>query len=325
MKKYLLVVSAFLVLSCNTDDKAVDVVFEEVFQGAFLRTVAVNNLEFDVNDPNSVFSVVFEEQDPENGELLDFVDVFVWFDDNTAELGDLSTTPVLLERLDREAFTPGPGAESLPRTTLECSFSELQQAAGIPMSNIACKDQFVIVLELQLTDGTRYTQETANALILANNTFFSSPFTYTVTVVEPIDPEFFTGDYSFVNVLNGPLGPSFIPEGPSIEITPGHSPNTRFVKLLYHISRRPARTYEFTIACDEIFLGKNQLSSTIGKCRPDQPDTGDLILLGPDNENWTITPGDDSVFELWFVEGYRAWDGDCGFDSVPSRIRFSKQ
>ncbi len=314
-----------LMLSCNTDDKAVDVVFDEVFQGAFLRTVAVNNLEFDVNNPESVFSVVFEEQDEVNGGLLDFVDVFVAFEDNTINAGDLSTQRVLIERLERDDFSAGPGPEALPRHTLEYSFSQLMQITGLTPGNVSCKDQFVITLELQLTDGFRYTQETANALILANNTFFSSPFSYTITVVEPIDPALFIGTYSFTSILDGPLGPSFIPDGPTVEVTRGHSPNTRFVRLSYRITRRPPRVYEFTIACDEIFFGKNQLSSTIGKCRPDQPDTGDLILLGPDVVNATIAPGDDSGFELWFVEGYRAWDGDCGFDSEPSRLRFTRQ
>ena len=29
-------------------------------------------------------------------------------------------------------------------------------------------------------------------------------------------------------------------------------------------------------------------------------------------------------FELWFVEGYLGFDGNCGFGTAPSRIRLSK-
>ena len=44
-----------------------------------------------------------------------------------------------------------------------------------------------------------------------------------------------------------------------------------------------------------------------------------------DRENAPINPIDDSVFEIWFVEGYEGYDGDRGFETAPSKIKFTKQ
>ncbi|WP_299680193.1 hypothetical protein [uncultured Dokdonia sp.] len=315
--------------SCSNDDKAIDRVTQEISRGAILRTIAIDNLEFDINNSNSVFSVAIEEQDIENGDLLDYVDVFVSFEDHTLEPGEsYSTPPTLIERLEKEDFTNGP--RGLPVRTLAYSFSQLLEETGVLQTNVSCKDQFVITLELQLLNGDRFTESNANAVTLASNTFSSSPFSYTVTVLEPISEDLFIGDYAFNSVEEGAFGPSFIPFNPTVEITRGHSFNTRLVTLLYTINRNDPRVFEFTIACDEIIMGKYQLSSICGSCNETAPgrrdcDTGDLILLGPDTVNATIAQNDDTVFELNFVEGYRGFDGNCGFDSFPSKIRFTKQ
>jgi len=318
-----------LFLSCSNDDKTIDIVTQEISRGAILRTLAINNLEFDINNSSSIFSVNIEEQDIENGNLLDYVDVFVSFEDRTLTSSEnYSTQPIIIERLEKEDFTNG--SRGLPVRTLEYSFSELLDITGVLQTNVSCKDQFIITLELQLLNGEKFTESNTNAVTLASNTFSSSPFSYTATILEPISEDLFIGNYTFNNVQEGAFGPSFIPFSPTVEITKGHSFNTRLVTLLYTINRNDPRVFEFTIACDEIIMGKYQLSSICGSCNLSAPgmrdcDTGDLILLGPDTENAVIAPNDDTVFELNFVEGYRGFDGNCGFDSFPSKIRFSKQ
>ncbi|MEP0266777.1 hypothetical protein [Dokdonia sp.] len=315
--------------SCSNDDKTIDIVTQEISRGAILRTLAINNLEFDINNINSIFSVDIEEQDIQNGNLLDYVDVFVSFEDHTLESGEnYSTQSTLIERLEKEDFTNG--SRGFPIRTLEYSFSQLLEETGVLQANVSCKDQFIITLELQLLNGEKFTENNVNAVTLASNTFSSSPFSYTITVLEPISEDLFIGNYAFNNVQEGAFGPSFIPFNPTVEITRGHSFNTRLVTLLYTINRDDPRVFEFTIACDEIIMGKYQLSSICGSCNEVTPgrrdcDTGDLILLGPDAMNAFISQNDDTVFELNFVEGYRGFDGNCGIDSFPSRIRFTKQ
>jgi len=322
MTKITLFALVVLFIGCNTDDKAIDQVTQGIEYGAIIRTLSFNNSDFTIDDLNSLFSVNIEEQDKENGNLLQEIDIFASFKDNTLTGANLSTSEVKVRTLTLDDFTPG-GADGLPRMTLEFSYSQLLTATGISQAQVACKDQFLLRLVVKLTNGLELTVGNASSNILAFNTFFSSPYCYIINIVEPIDQELFTGFYTYSSVEDGPFGPTFGP--PSVvQITKGHSNTTRVVPLkhtLSHPTNELPREYEFSIVCDESVFGKNQLSSVIGSCRP----LGDAVLLGPGDENATINPNDDSVFEVWFVEGYEGWDGGCGFGTAPSKIRFTKQ
>lgn len=317
---------AILFIACNTDEKTAEVVADGIEHGAIIRTIFIDNAEFDINDTNSIFSVEIEEQDAEFGELLEGVDVYVRFKDNTISNTSLTTEEFKIKTLILDDFTTGPS--NLPRTNLRFSFSELMAATGLSHDQVACKDQFLLRLVVRLTDGRSFTEDNSVALILAFNTFFSSPYCYTINIVEPIeDNDLFTGTYNFTSIVDGPNGPTFTGPNP-VEITRGHSNNTRKMDLFYIISTSHGpREYEFTVACDELIFGKNQLASIISTCDSGNHagGSGNLTLLGPDIVNATVNPSDDSVFDLWLVEGYKGRDGGCGFGTVPSRLRFTKQ
>ena len=321
IKKILL--SILLILLClackDDDDKATIVLEEETERGAFLRTLQINNKEFDINDTSSTFSILFQEQDLEDGDLLETVKVYVSFLDNTPVNNSSQTNEVLFKTYDASDFTPG--AFSLPTMGIEYTFEELLTATNKALIDVECKDQFLLRFELQLTNGLVFSSSNASACILGYDTEFASPFLYTVTVVEALDRELFTGMYLYESILDGPFGPTF-DESFIVEVTPGHSNNVRNVTF-DNFPSRPPRIYRFSLACDEVIFEKNQLryNTLNSPCG----ENGQPILLGPDSVNAPINPDDDSVFELWFVEGYLGFDGDFGFGTVPSRIRLSKQ
>ena len=76
-KIVVLLFSAVLFTGCESDDKAIDQVFDGVSYGAILRTIDVTGKSFNLTDLNSAFSVIVEEQDEEYGALLSEVDVYV--------------------------------------------------------------------------------------------------------------------------------------------------------------------------------------------------------------------------------------------------------
>ena len=325
MKRSILILfSALFWISCSDDDKAIDVVTEEIEYGAVVRTLQFNNAEFNVNDPDSMFSVDVEVQDEQDGDLLEAVDLFVSFKDNTPAGGDFSTGEAALGTLAPDEFTTG--ANGFPSTTLNYSQAALAEAVGVSLANVACSDQFLVRARIRLTDGRSFTTGTASSIILAYETFFSSPYCYTINVVEPIDEELFTGNYIMTSVVDGPLGPTFNEIDQLVEVTKApHSNTVRQVRLkhvLSHPTNEQPRIYEFSIVCDQVVFRKNQLSSVIGQCTFS---SSSPILLGPDTENAPANILDDSVFEVWYVEGYLGFDGRCGFGTVPSRIRFTKQ
>jgi len=322
-KNYALIIVVLLLFGCQQDEKATDIFLDEVTFGAVLRTVSFNNSQFTIDDPNSVFSVNLEEQDEGDGAAMEKVDIYVQFKDNTLTgAGDFSTNEVHVKTLSPDDFAQGPNG--LPRTTLELSYSELMNATQVSHSSISCKDQFLIRLELTLADGRVFSVDNSSAIVIAFQSFFGSPFCYTINIIEPIDEDLFTGFYFYRSVEDGPLGPTFGPPR-LVEIKKGHSNSVRVVALkhvLSHPTNELPKDYEFSIVCDEVVMEKNQLSGVNGKCLAV---ANSPLLMGPGDENAPINLDDDGVFELWFVEAYNGWDGLCGFDSVPSKIQFTKQ
>lgn len=327
MKPIIIIISAFLLFSCADDDSITQVIEGGVEEGAFIRTLDFTNSDLVLDDLSSTFSVDLEAQlELENG-TLENIEVYARFKDNTPENGDVSSSEVLVKTVEQNSFTIGPN--ELPRTTLELTYAELVNATNVMTNAIQCKDQFLLRLVLNLSDGRSFSiDDGSSSAIIAFDTIFSSPFCYTLNIVQPIPAEQFTGTYTYQSIVDGPIGPTF--GAPStVDIRVGESPNTRIFEANYIVSRlnEPARTFRFVVNCDEILFRKNQLSSFFSWCRPEGGFSfgGPPILLGPDTENAPVNPDDDTIFELWFVEGYSGWDGDCDFGVVPVRILFTKQ
>ena len=306
---------------CSQDEKPIDIVLNEVTNGAFIRTLEFNNRNYNINDLNDVFSVSLEEQDAQEGDLLESIEVYIRFKDNTITGTDLSTEEVLYETLTVDRFTDGPFG--LPRTTLEIPFAGAMEATGISHSSVSCRDQFLVRLRIVLNDGRSFTVGNNSTCIIAYDTFFSSPFCYTINVVEPIDEDMFTGIYRYQHlesIIEGG-GSSFPTFGDPhiVVIRKGDGTNVRQVKFEDPTGSRDTslvRNYRFTISCDESVIRKNQIRRVFGQCR----ETGQPVLIGPFDENASISSTDDSVFELWFQE----WDLS-GNPPIFTKIRLTKQ
>lgn len=327
-KLLLLFFSSILLLSCEDGGNAIEFVTENIESGAVLRTINLENTTFNVNTLDNIFSVTLEEQDLEDGLLMETVDVFVRFQDNTLENGDSGTVTTLLETIPASDWD---FSGILPRNTLNYSFEELLLATGLNFNEVGSKDQFILDLSLNLNTGFTFNESNASSIIIAFDTFFSSIFSYTITLVEPVPDNLFTGMYTIESILDGPLGPTFVGEfrmpledGEVFEIVAGNSMNTREFRAfhrLHHAGLEEPRRWQFVITDNVSIMGKNQLSSPEGTCGFNAAPT----LLGPDDVNGPANSIDDSVFELWFLEGYLGFDGSCGYGTAPSRYRFSKQ
>lgn len=327
LKTLAVATSVFLLFSCSDEETITQVIDSGVEEGAFIRTLDFTNSDLVLDDFSSTFSVDLEAQLELDEGTLENIEVFALFKDNNPDNGNQSSSEVLVKTITQNSFTIGPN--ELPRTTLELTYAELVNSTNIMANAIQCKDQFLLRLVLNLSDGRSFSiDDGSSSAIIAFDTIFSSPFCYTLNIVQPIPITQFVGTYSYQSITDGPIGPTF--GAPStVEISVGESPNTRIFEANYIVSRlnEPARTFRFVVSCDEILFRKNQLSSFFSWCRPEGGFSfgGPPILLGPDTENAPINPDDDTTFELWFVEGYSGWDGDCDFGETPVRILFTKQ
>ena len=321
---YLCLILLLLLSACSNDDQKAAVVIEETIErGAVLRTIALDNTTFLTGDSNAVFRVRLEEQDERDGNLMDRVDVYAQFVDRTPENGLENKVEVLIKTLGPEDFENGP--VGLPRTTLEVPLSMLLSTLDLDMDALHCTDQFIIRLDIHLTDGRHFTEGDGSSWVIGLGSSFSSPYVYTVQVADAIEPAAFTGVYQISYIERGPFGVTFITDQTeTVRIVKGHSPNVRIFESYYGLSHPLAekpKFFLFTVACDQIHFGKHQFTSFEGYCNFFSPP----ILIGPGATANTANPNDDSVFILNVPEGYLGFDGGCGFGSTQSSMRFSKQ
>ncbi|GGG40254.1 hypothetical protein GCM10011344_46400 [Dokdonia pacifica] len=320
MKKItIIILSLFLCIACDDEEKAIETVLVEVDRGAVLRTLQFNNGEFEINNPSSVFSIDIEEQDIEEGRLLSTVDVFVTFIDNTPAGNSVSTQRILLETLTPEDFATSDF--SLPAITLDYTYAELLDATGLTIDQTNCKDQFRLDLDLNLSDGLTFNVTNSAGTVVNTTGFFKSPFTYLINIVEPISSDKFTGVYQYTSIEDGLFGPSFGPDR-LFTIVNGHSNNFRQFEFGSGVNRV---LIEFSIVCDAAVVTRYQKLAFTCTGANAFADPSDRVLIGPDIIPATIDPNDDTVFELHFLEAFEGFDAFCDYANFPSKVRFSKQ
>lgn len=178
---FLLLFSLFL-QSCDDGGALIDHITENTTRGAILRTVEIRSDEILVgeNSLQGEFDVTLEVQDVEMGDLVESIEVYVRFRDNTNEGGvDLDTQETLYTTISSSEFSTG--EFGLPRVDFSITAAELSSATGISASQIDGGDEFRIRFELVLRDGRRFSFAQNTGTLTGS--FFRSPFQYTAPVV----------------------------------------------------------------------------------------------------------------------------------------------
>jgi hypothetical protein len=175
-KIVLLLLSVVVLSSCESDDKAIDQVFDGVSYGAVLRKIEIVSASYNLTDLNSAFTITVEEQDEEYGALLSEVDVYVSRSGNEA----------MAFSVPASAFTIGD--KGLPVTTISVTLGQALTALGLG-SNYDVGDVYGIRLSLKLTDGREFSAASASGSL--QGSYFASPFYYTAPILCTPKP----GDY----------------------------------------------------------------------------------------------------------------------------------
>ncbi len=184
MKKitlYLTLLTFFaLAISCESDDKVVEGVLAGNTSGAILRTLDSDG-SFDMFRIENTFMVTLEEQDEDQGELIDRVLVTIDFVDNNDDMatGDDGVEGVEFATIPASAFSIG--ERGLPTTDFSFTMEEALTAMGIPLTEVLPGDRITINLELFFTDGRSFNAGDA-ATTVTGGSFFSSPFMYSLLV-----------------------------------------------------------------------------------------------------------------------------------------------
>lgn len=215
-------------LSCAESDNAVNQAFDNVTTGAVLATTQINNLTLDKSNLERPISFDLELRDGNAGAQLRDVDVFISFIDRTQDNGNNTASQEPYFTLTPEDFEIG--VNNFPTTTIEIFPQELLDFFDFTIDDTHCTDRFQLDLTLNLTDGRSFNHNNSIGPIISFTGAIRSPFTYDIYVVDGVDNEFLTGQYSYESILNGFEGSTFLtPE--SVEITPSR-PNARSLRCL---------------------------------------------------------------------------------------------
>lgn len=172
-----------LMVSCSDTDRPVDEVFDGTTRGAVLRTLE-SSTDLPIGEGGDDFSLLLEIQDGADGNLADFIEVYVEFQDNTPENGTNPKAEALFQTIPSSAFITG---ERLPRAEVNISLNDLEDFFNLSEDDYTGGDRFVVRLELHTTDGRVFTDNNTNAII--NGPFYRSPFRYNANVVCPSELE----------------------------------------------------------------------------------------------------------------------------------------
>ncbi|MBW8243457.1 hypothetical protein K1F50_11645 [Muricauda oceani] len=191
ISSYILGASAvLLVSSCDDGDKVIDEVFSSTTRGAVLRTLESNGV-YDRFDTSSTFGFTFEEQDYEGGDLMEKVDLYISFDDNTEENGDSTVDEILIQTFLPEDFTEG--EFGLPVASYESTLANALSLLGLEEGDFDGGDAIQYRLVLTLTDGRTFSNDDSTGTITGS--FFNAPFFYG-PVIKCIPPAPVPGEYT---------------------------------------------------------------------------------------------------------------------------------
>ena len=296
-----LVVSTFN--SCSNDpNNAIYSVFDGVEYGAVLRTLEITSPTFDVVNLSSYFEVIIEEQDEEFGGLLSQVEVYI-----SANGG----SEALVTTIPASEFTIS--SNGLPSTTIRITLQESLTALGLSASDVACGDQMVVRLKVDLTDGRSFSVEDGSGSL--QGSYFKSPYAYSANIVANLPSDtVYTGQYLLEMTSPGGIfgAVDYLDGVYTIEATGGATRVVRNVTSLPAFGGFGPVDITLDFVCGEILL-----SGPLGA------GCGVGIFSGPANVNSTydLNNPDDSSFIVTFTSDVT---NDCGSINQAS-LRLTKQ
>ena len=177
ISKLLLLSGLALFIRCEDPDNAIYTVLEDYTNGAVLRTKAdpLNNFQFNSSEKDQEFYVRIEQQDEENGDLLDYVAVYLKLSSSVDGVSIPETEAMRLEASDFSKNDNGLN-EGVVRLDLNTALQRL----GANDTQYNGGDAITVRLELVLTDGRTFSSDDATGSL--QGSYFSSPYAYNAII-----------------------------------------------------------------------------------------------------------------------------------------------
>lgn len=282
--------------ACEEGNEVFDQIVEQETRGAILRTTNLISNDLPIGDASGNFSVELEIQDQENGTLVDNVEVYIGFNDNTEQIGPgTNVAEALFETVSSSTFTVG--EFGLPRFTYLVTLPDMLSFVGRNDTDITGGDQFTVRFELVLNDGRRYSAADNSGTLTGS--YFNSPFAYNPTVICPLDAPF-SGTYDLALSNTGVFGGGVFTEG-NVEISEVGTTLREIATVNYPQFGGFARAFQFDLICGEVVVLPGQ-DMALGCSAAN-------IIYNPSTNTTTYNPADDSSLTIIFLEDT---DNSCG-------------
>lgn len=207
-----------MVTGCKDEDAAPVIVFDELEVGAFPFLNELKTAEFDLADlSGSAYEMDVYFVDGVGGVNVAQYNVFVAFDDNNPDNGDLSTESALFK-----SFTPSDfaalGDKGNLGLTVSIPFSEVAAFVGAGNDgDVISGDRFQFRTEIITTGGTNFNSVNSTAAV---TNAFGGIWNFNVNATCPLDNAAFAGDYAIeygsVYPVFALFGADVQPFGPTI-------------------------------------------------------------------------------------------------------------
>jgi len=316
---FLLAACLIMMTGCKDEDAAPVIVFDELEVGAFPFLNELKTAEFDLADlAGSAYEMDVYFVDGVGGDNVAQYNVFVAFDDNNPDNGDLSTESMLYK-----SYTPADfaalGSKGNLGLTVSIPFSDVAAFVGAGgEGDVVSGDRFQFRTEIITTGGTNF--NSINSTPAVTNAF-GGIWNFNVNATCPLDNAAFAGDYSieYGSVYDAfPLfGAAVQPFGPTIgrtvtlALVSGSSTRRSFNYGAYLLPGYGFGTTDITLefACN--IMTSSNIDSGAG-CG------GGSIQARQDGvAPFSLT--DDSTFTIDYLD-FGVTDGGCG---VPGELPFS--
>jgi hypothetical protein len=310
---------AVAISGCADPDLSPILTQDKYLYGAFPRLIEQSTPIFDIEDKEgSSVTLSVDFVDNAGGDNVAEYNVFVEFDDNNPENGDMSTDSIAFLTLTPANFTDGPNGNLSTEFTI--TFEEAAQTTGIDIDAVQAGDAFNVFTEVVTNDGRTFGDANSTAAI---TNAFGGIFAFSIETTCPLPDDQFSGTYSiaygevydsltFLDSTVQAIGPL---DGRTVELTVESSTRRSFEVDTYLGPgfSFDAGSVELLFACNEITADDIDSGAACGggtiRARQDSVDTFDI--------------SDDSTFTLHYTDFFD--DGDCGQQPLQFSLVFTKE
>tara|TARA_R110000850_G_scaffold16697_3_gene51778 strand:+ start:8159 stop:9118 length:960 start_codon:yes stop_codon:yes gene_type:complete len=284
----------FIIFSCSDSQNTSEQIEETPCDAHFITDESLTSTNIYPGQTNENTTIAVYIIDGDAGNLTEKINIYVSYMDNTPSDGNNSIQEQFFKSISSSEFQTN---EQDPKAVITVELQEIEDFLNISQPVYTPGDAFVFRLELVMTDGRIFTNNSESSEA-ACGSLENSDFIFEIDIFCPIDENIYTGQYTVTSVEPGVLGIPVWVVGRVVEIEIENSPISR----VFNIDHLPFAgtpifySFTFNLLCDNIIVNSGQPT---GLTCPD----GNLFYgPAPNGSVAAFDPNDDSILTITFTD-----------------------